>query len=237
MTNSTNLVLSDIRKKLFEMQDKDYRNFHSALMPTVNKELVIGVRTPLLRYFAKNMKGSRERELFLQALPHKYYEENNLHAFFIEQEKDIDNCIALLDEFLPYVDNWATCDMMNPKVLLKEKEKLIETIKKWLTSPHTYVIRFGLKMLMTGFLGDDFSEEYLELAASVHSEEYYVNMMIAWFFATALTKQYDSALKFIEQKKLSPFCRNKAISKACDSFLVPKERKLQLKAMRCKYQS
>ncbi len=227
-----NAILRSITEKLFEMQDLSYRDFHSALMPSVRKDLVIGVRTPALRLFAKSMKSSRERELFLSTLPHKYYEENNLHAFLIEQEKDMRQCLVLLDEFLPYVDNWATCDMMNPKVLGKDKKTLLAKIHEWMSSSETYTVRYGLRMLMVHFLDEDFCEEYLELAAGIRSQEYYVNMMIAWFFATALTKQYDCAIKFIERKKLPVFCHNKAISKACESFCVPEDRKMYIKSFK-----
>lgn len=232
MTACKTYLCEKIQEQLFSMQDEKYRNFHSRLMPSVKKELVIGIRTPDLRAFAKKLAGSDERQIFLSSLPHKYYDENNLHAFLIEQEKDIAECIRLIDEFLPYVDNWATCDMMNPKVLKKDKTLLYHKIKEWLSSDKTYTIRYGIRMLMSHFLDKDLSEDCLSLAASVVSEEYYVNMAVAWFFATALTKNYDAAIKHIEERKLSPFCHNKAISKACDSFCVSNEKKAYLKTLR-----
>ncbi len=232
MTADKNAVCEKIRQQLFSMRDEKYRSFHSHLIPTVEKELVIGVRTPKLRAFAKSLSGTDDRTLFVEALPHKYYDENNLHAFFIEQEKEVSKCISLIDEFLPFVDNWATCDMMNPKALKKDKALLLEKIKEWLASDRTYTIRYGIRMLMAHFLDKDFSEEHLSLTAAVVSEEYYVNMAVAWFFATALTKQYACAVRYIEEKKLSPFCHNKAISKACDSFCVSVERKAYLKTLK-----
>jgi len=221
-----------LRAQLFLMQDEKYRDFHSRLMPTVPKELVIGVRTPTLRSFAKSLAGTEERKAFLSSLPHKYYDENNLHAFLIEQEKDMEKCLQLLDAFLPHVDNWATCDMMNPKVLGKNKTRLLEKSLEWVASDKVYTARFGIRMLMVHFLGEDFKKDYLDIVASIRSDEYYVNMMIAWFFATALTKQYYTAVKYIENRKLSTFCHNKAISKACDSFCIDKNTKEYLKKLR-----
>ena len=232
MTAGKAAVCENIRRELFGMRDEKYRDFHSRLIPTVKKELVIGVRTPDLRSFSKSLKDTEEREAFLSCLPRKYYDENNLHAFFIEQEKDFGKCVSLIEEFLPYVDNWATCDMMNPKALKKDKPKLHEKIADWLFSDRTYTVRYGLRMLMVHFLDGDFSQEYLSLAASVVSDEYYVNMAVSWFFATALTKQYETAVKYIEQKRLPPFCHNKAISKACDSFCVSGERKAYLRTLK-----
>ena len=229
-----NVLAAEIRGELFEMQDKAYKEFHKKLIPTVDEDLIIGIRTPILRSYAKSFMNSEKREIFLKILPHKYYEENNLHAFLIEQEKDFENCVTLLDIFLPHVDNWATCDMMNPKVFCKTQARLLEKIKEWLLAEDIYTVRFGLRMLMVHFLDGDFKEEYLYLAASVRSEEYYVNMMIAWYFATALTKRYEEALPFIKEKRLSKWCHNKAISKACDSFLIEKDKKEYLKEFRIK---
>ena len=223
-----------IRNALFEMQDMQYRDFHSKLIPNIDKERIIGVRTPVLRKYAKELSGSAEMRSFLEDLPHFYYEENNLHAFFIEQEKDFKNCVAEIDRFLPYIDNWETCDMMSPKVLAKNKSALYEKILFWISTGREYTVRYGLKELMTHFLDKEFKPEYLETAASVHSDEYYVNMMVAWLFATALTKQYDAALPYIENKRLSDWCHNKAISKACDSFRVERAKKEYLKTLRIK---
>ncbi len=229
-----NDLAAEIRGELFGMQDEDYKNFHKKLMPTVDEKLIIGIRTPTLRSYAKCFKNTEKRKLFIEMLPHKYYEENNLHAFLIEQEKDFDCCVALLDRFLPCVDNWATCDMMNPKVLSQNKDRLLDKIKEWLLASDIYTVRFGLRMLMVHFLDNDFKEEYLSLAASLRSEEYYVNMMIAWYFATALTKRYEETLPFIKEKRLSKWCHNKAISKACDSFQIEKDKKEYLKSLRIK---
>ncbi|MBE6622588.1 MAG: DNA alkylation repair protein [Ruminococcaceae bacterium] len=231
MDNQKLLLAAEIRGELFKMADSSYKDFHSKLIPTVNKDMIIGVRTPDLRKFAKTLKKTKKRILFLDCLPHKYYDENNLHAFLIEQEKDFTICLSELNRFLPYVDNWATCDMMNPKALKKDKEALLFQIRNWIYSENLYTVRFGLKMLMDHFLDEDFSESYLELAASVKSEEYYINMMISWFFATALAKRYEQTLPFIKEKRLSKFCNNKTISKACDSLRISKERKVHLKTL------
>ena len=232
MTNMPKRTEEKLRAQLFSMQDEKYRSFHSRLMPTVPKELVIGVRTPALRSFAKSLADSDEREFFLSVLPHRYYDENNLHAFFIEQEKDTEKCLGLLDVFLPFVDNWATCDMMNPKALGKNKNRLFEKSLEWIASDKVYTVRYGIRMLMVYFLGEDFKKGCLDIVASIRSDEYYVNMMIAWFFATALTKQYSHAVRYIEERKLSTFCHNKAISKACDSFCIDKKTKEYLKSLR-----
>lgn len=234
MDNQKFLLAAEIRGELFKIADTNYRDFHSKLIPTVDKDHIIGVRTPDLRKFAKSLENSDKREIFLELLPHTYYDENNLHAFFIEQEKDFSSCVSELNRFLPYVDNWATCDMMNPKVLKKDKKALLCLINKWINSTDIYTVRFGLKMLMDYFLDEDFSADYLELAATVKSDEYYINMMIAWFFATALTKRYDETLPFIKNMRLSEFCHNKTISKACESLRISKDKKEYLKTLRIK---
>lgn len=225
-------VEQSIREKLFSLADEDYRDFHSRLMPNIKKELVVGVRTHTLRKYAKSLAGTEEREAFLSLLPHKYYDENNLHAFLVEQERDKDKCFALLDAFLPHVDNWATCDMMRPAAITKDKPYLFKRSIEWISSFHTYTKRYGIKMLMEHFLDDDFAPECLEAVADVSSDEYYVNMAVAWFFATALTKRYDESVKYIEERRLSPFCHNKTISKACDSFCIDGEKKAYLKKLR-----
>jgi len=224
---------ADISNDLFRMGDAEYRRFTSKLMPTVPFEKVIGVRTPLLRGYAKEMDLSLAKE-FLENLPHTYYEENNLHAFLLERINDYDECVAELDRFLPYIDNWATCDMMRPKVLGKHKDLLLEDIKRWLKSNDVYAIRFAIEMLMVHFLEDAFSEEYPHLVASVKSEEYYIKMMQAWYFATALAKQYSSAVRYLEEELLDPWVHNKTISKACESFRVSEERKTYFKSLRKK---
>lgn len=224
--------MTEIQQRLFALQDAGYRDFHAALMPTVDKALVIGVRMPALRALAKELKGTELAADFMAALPHKYYEENNLHAALIGHIRDFDACIAAVERFLPYVDNWATCDMMNPKALTKDKAALLERIRLWLQSGHTYTVRFGMEMLMNHFLEEDFREEYPALVASVQSEEYYVRMMQAWYFATALAKQYEAAVTYLEQRRLGAWVHNKTIQKARESFRVSQEQKEYLKSLK-----
>lgn len=214
------------------MQDLEYKAFHSKLMPTIEEDIIIGIRIPVLRKFANEIAKSDEAEKFIADLPHAYYEENNLHAFVLEKTKDFDLAVKLTEEFLPYIDNWATCDMFSPKVFKKNKDKILELAKKWMKSKHTYTVRYGIGVMMRYFLDEDFKEEYLKLVASVKSEEYYVNMMIAWYFATALAKQYESAVKYIEQKRLGVWVHNKTIQKAVESYRVPKETKEYLRTLR-----
>lgn len=229
-------IMSDVenvvRDRLFAMQDLGYKDFQAKLMPTIEPEVIIGVRTPKLRKFAKEFSKMPEAEEFLKLLPHKYYEENNLHGFLLEMMKDYDRLIYELDRFLPYVDNWATCDLMRPKVFHRHLPQLLENIKDWIRSEHTYTIRFGLEMLMSFYLDEHFEPEYLELAASVRSEEYYVNMMTAWFFATALAKQYDAALPYIEARRLDKWTHNKAIRKSVESYRITPEQKIYLKSLK-----
>lgn len=224
--------MTEIQQRLFALQDAGYRDFHAALMPTVDKALVIGVRMPALRALAKGLKGTELAADFMAALPHKYYEENNLHAALIGHIRDFDACMAAVERFLPYVDNWATCDMMNPKALAKDKAALLERIRLWLQSGHTYTVRFGMEMLMNHFLEEDFREEYPALVASVRSEEYYVRMMQAWYFATALAKQYEAAVTYLEQRRLGAWVHNKTIQKARESFRVSQEQKEYLKSLK-----
>lgn len=223
-----------IQTRLFELQDLKYKDFHCKLMPTVAREAVIGVRTPELRRLAKELSKTPESAEFLKVLPHKYYEENNLHGFLIEMIKDYDQCVAALDAFLPYVDNWATCDMMCPKVLGRHPEELLEQIKAWLADNHTYTIRFGLGMLMGFYLDENFKPELIEFAAEVTSNEYYVNMMIAWYFATALTKQYSVTVPYIERHRLDKWLHNKAIQKAIESKRITDEKKAYLRSLKDK---
>lgn len=231
------MTIEDIRKMLFELQDMGYRDFHSRLMPTIDKTTIIGVRTPELRRLAGKLYKETtedERSCFMKDLPHKYYEENNLHGFFIEKEKDYDACIKLLDEFLPFVDNWATCDLMNPKVFAKNHDRLIEDIKRWINSEHTYEVRFAIGMLMGHYLDEDFCTDYLTLATSVVTDEYYINMMTAWYMATALAKQYDEAVKLIEQNILPVWVHNKSIQKAIESNRISKDIKDYLRTLKRK---
>lgn len=224
--------MTEIQQRLFALQDAGYRDFHAALMPTVDKALVIGVRMPALRALAKELKGTEPAADFMAQLPHKYYEENNLHAALIGHIRDFDACMAAVERFLPYVDNWATCDMMNPRALAKDKAALLERIRLWLQSGHTYPVRFGMGMLMNHFLEEDFREEYPALVASVRSEEYYVRMMQAWYFATALAKQYEAAVTYLEQRRLGAWVHNKTIQKARESFRVSQEQKEYLKSLK-----
>ena len=223
--------MTEIQAHLFAMQDEGYRAFQCRLMPTVDAETVIGVRTPQLRKYAKTIANSSVAKPFLQALPHRYYEENNLHAFLIEEIKEFDTCVEALNTFLPYVDNWATCDSMNPKILGKHKAELLAVIENWLSSLDTYTVRFGIKLLMTWFLDADFLPEYLQKVATVNSEEYYIKMMISWYFATALAKQYELTLPYLQEHRLSPWIHAKTIQKATESYRLTKEQKLYLKTL------
>ena len=228
-----------VRDRLFALQDLKYKDFHSRLMPTIDKELVIGVRTPELRKFAKELSKTDMAEAFLGTLPHKYYEENNLHAFLLCEIKDFALLIARLNEFLPFVDNWATCDMMRPKNFAKNKEKLLPEIERWMQSAEPYTVRFGIEMLMIHFLDEDFDIKFPQSVAEIRSDEYYVKMMQAWYFATALAFQYEAVLPFIEKKALDDWTHNKAIQKAVESYRITDEQKLFLKQFKdfdsCKY--
>ena len=222
----------DIEKELFELQDIEYREFQCSLMPTVSKDKVIGVRIPYLRKMAKDLHKSPVAEDFMNKLPHKYYEEYNLHGFLIEKINDFDATVKRLDEFLPYVDNWATCDSVSLKVLGKYPERLKSKIYEWLSSEHTYTVRYAIKMLMTHFLDERFNEAYMKSIAKIRREEYYIKMMIAWYFATAFAKQYETSVKYLENKELDPWVHNKAIQKATESFRVTGEAKKYLKTLR-----
>ena len=224
----------EIRQRLFAMQDTDYREFQVKLIPTVDPGKVVGVRTPQLRKLAKELSRDPDAGNFLEDLPHEYFDENQLHAFLISEMKDFDSCILKTERFLPQIDNWATCDQLSPKVFKKHRPELLEYIKRWIRSEDTYIIRFSVGMLMQHFLDEDYSEEYPELVSSVRSEEYYVNMMIAWYFATALAKQYDSVLPFIESGRLDPWTHNKAIQKAAESFRITPEQKAYLRTLKRK---
>lgn len=223
----------DIRKRLFEMQDLKYRDFQAKLMPTIDKNTIIGVRTPALRQFAKELK-KEGTENFLDSLPHEYYEENNLHGFVISEIKDYGEAVRRMNEFLPYIDNWATCDSTSPKVFKKHKAELLREIDRWLASDRVYTIRFGVEMLMSHFLDEDFNVEYAEKVAKVKNEDYYVKMMVAWYFATALAKQYDSIIPYIENRVLEPWTHNKTIQKAIESYRISDEQKAYLRTLKCK---
>lgn len=224
----------EIRKELFKLQDQKYRDFQSKLIPTVDPDTVIGVRTPELRKYAKKLAKQEDITEFLDDLPHHYFDENQLHAFIISEIKDYEQCINQLCRFLPFVDNWATCDQMSPKVFKKHRQELLEYIKEWIGSGETYTIRFAIGMLMEHFLEEDFDPAYLELVADVRTEEYYVNMMIAWYFATALAKQYEAVLPFIENQRLDTWTHNKAIQKSVESYRITAEQKEYLKSLKVK---
>ncbi len=226
--------MTDIQKRLFELQDREYKDFNSRLIPTVDPELVIGVRTPELRRLGKSLAKEPDIDIFLRSLPHTYYEENNLHGFIIETIKDFDKCVEALDAFLPYVDNWATCDQMSPRALKKNPAKLLDKVRQWIASGKVYTVRFGIGVLMRYYLDDGFLPDYLEMAADIKSDEYYINMMIAWYFATALAKQYEAALPYIEKERLEPWTHNKAIQKAVESRRITEEKKAYLRTLKRK---
>lgn len=228
------MILDGIRNELFKMQDIAYRDFNSKLIPTVDKSLFVGVRTPELRKYAKQLAKREDIEDFLNLLPHKYFDENQLHAFIVSEIKDFKSCVDRVNEFLPYVDNWATCDQLSPKVFKKHHKELITYIKEWLESDKVYTVRFGIGMLMEHFLDENFDINYLETVSNIRSDEYYVNMMIAWYFATALAKRYESVLPFIENRRLEIWTHNKAIQKAVESYRISTDRKTYLKELKVK---
>ncbi len=219
-------------KELFGLQDVWYRDFESRLVPTVDGERIIGIRTPALRNFARQVKNTPEAKRFLGSLPHYYLEENSLHGFLIEFIRDYDECVAALDLFLPFVDNWATCDGISPKVFAKYPERLIEDVKRWLSAKDIYTVRFALKTLMNYFLDKGFKPEYLSLAAETPCDEYYLSMMTAWFFATALAKQYESALPYLNEYRLDRQTHNRTIQKALESYRISNEQKAYLKTLK-----
>ncbi len=229
------MTQTKIQKLLFEFQDISYKEFQSALVPNISKDMVIGVRIPHLRKLAKEISKQSSYNEFMQSLPHTYHEENHLHTFLIEEIKDCKECLNVLDNFLPYIDNWAVCDSLSPKALKKDLNLLLEYIEKWIKSPKEYVCRFGILSLMRYFLEDKtFKEEYLDMVSQIKSEYYYVKMMQAWFFATALSKQYDATIKKLQQNKLSIWVHNKSIQKAIESKRISFEQKKELKQLRIK---
>ena len=226
------MVTEAIKEKLKSLQDIRYRNFQAGLIPTVDNDKVIGVRTPELRKLAKEMSKRDDADDFLNDLPHEYFDEDQLHAFMVSGIKDFDECISEVGRFLPYINNWATCDQMTPKVFGRHKEELLPHVRKWIDSGETYIIRFGVKMLMSYFLGDEFDMEYADLVAGIKSEEYYVNMMRAWYFATALAYNYDEVVPLIENKELDRWTHNKAIQKSVESYRITAEQKEYLKTLK-----
>lgn len=224
----------NIEKILFENHDENYKKFHSALIPNIDKSKIIGVRVPVMRKIAKDFFKQNCYSDFLSELPHKYYEENCIHAFLIEQTKNFDLCIKLLDDFLPFVDNWATCDFITPKVFKKNTDALLDKIFIWLQSNNVYTIRFAIRMIMNFYLEENFKENYLETVSKINSDEYYVIMMQAWFFATALAKQYNSAVRYLEKDLLPKKVHIKTIQKAVESLRITKEQKDYLRTLRQK---
>ena len=221
-----------VLNSLKAQEDKDFKEFQSKLVPNIDPATIIGVRTPQMKQIAKQYFGTKEGDAFLKKLPHKYYEENMVHFFMIAMIKDFDECTAAVEEFLPYIDCWPVCDQSSPKVYKKNHDKLLPFIKKWIGSEHVYTARFGMRMLMNEFLDADFKKEYLKLVADKQGEDYYLKMMIAWYFATALAKQYDAAIIYIEKHKLDPWVHRKAIQKAVESYRVTEEHKIYLKNLK-----
>ena len=223
--------MTNIQSDLFSLRDEKYAEFSSKLMPGITRENVIGVRTPDLRKYARELPESIAQD-FIKKLPHKYFEENQLHAFILSVVREFDVCIKMIDEFLPYIDNWATCDQLLPRSFAKHTDELLKYIKQWIKSKHTYTVRFGIGQLMRFYLGDKFDIYYAEMVAKIKSDEYYVNMMRAWYFATALAKNYDEILPFIENRVLDNWTHNKAIQKAIESYRVSDEHKKVLRKLK-----
>ena len=221
-----------VYEELCKYKDDKYRDFQSNLVPNISKDTILGVRTPDMRKIAKDMFNTDEGKKFLKKLPHKYYEENLVHFFMIAMIKDFDECVKETERFLPYIDCWPVCDQSSPKAFKKKHDELLPLIKKWIDSDHVYTSRFGMRMLMNEFLGEDFKPEYLKWVASKKGEDYYLKMMVAWYFATALAKQYDATIPFFEKHVLDDWCHKKAIQKAVESFRVTDEHKEYLKSLR-----
>ena len=219
-------------KQLFSLQDIAYGDFQAKLMPTIDRKSIIGVRTPAIRKLAKQVAKTDDARAFISQLPHRYYEENNLHAFIIEQSRDFNEALRLTNQFLPYIDNWATCDSFTPKVFGKHPDELLTAIGGWIESSHTYTVRYAIRMLMAFFLDERFKPEYAQMVAAVKSEEYYIKMMIAWYFATASAKQYDTIISFISNRSLDPWTHNKAIQKAIESYRISNEQKEELRKLK-----
>ena len=226
------MTVTEIQARLFELKDDKYADFQRKLIPNRPSETIVGIRTPELRKLAKELYKEGDTDGFLSDLPHKYFDEDQLHAFIISLKKDYDKAIDRVERFLPYIDNWATCDQLSPKIFKKHRHELLNHIRKWLDSDRTYTIRFGVGMLMEHYLDEDFSPEYPEMVSKLRSEEYYVNMMIAWYFATALAKQYDTALPYIEGQRLDKWTHNKTIQKAVESYRITAEQKEYLKSLK-----
>ncbi|MBQ6125546.1 MAG: DNA alkylation repair protein [Erysipelotrichaceae bacterium] len=218
--------------RLIGVKDDAYREFQAKLVPNISPETILGVRTPDMRKIARELFESPERNAFLNDLPHRYYEENLIHFFVISMIKDFDECVEAVEAFLPYVDCWPVSDQATPKAFAKNHQKLLPYIRKWIASDHVYTARFGIRMLMNEFLGDDFKDEYPELVANKKGDDYYLKMMIAWYFATALAKKYNETIPFFEQRRLDEWVHRKAIQKAVESYRVSDEHKEYLKSLR-----
>ena len=224
--------MTEIQSRLAALAEPDFAAFAAKLIPNIPPETILGVRTPALRKLARELRGSDLARAFLDELPHAYFEENCLHAFFLEQIKDFDECLAGVERFLPFLDNWATCDSMSPPVFRKHREELLPPVRRWLASGQTYTIRYGIKLLMDHFLDGDFQPEYLHTVSVIESEEYYVNMMRAWYFATALAKQWESTLPYLQEGRLDAWTHNKTIQKAVESYRISPEQKQLLRGLR-----
>ncbi|MBP5448196.1 MAG: DNA alkylation repair protein [Treponema sp.] len=221
--------MDSIQKTLRQMADPKTAAFTSRIIPNVDPKTILGIKTPELRALAKELRANQK---FLSDLPHKYFEENQLHGFVVSGIKDFDLCVAELERFLPFIDNWATCDQTSPVCFKKNRAALLPLIKKWIKSKRVYTVRFAIGMLMRHFLDEDFAPEYLEMVAAVKSDEYYIKMEVAWYFAEALAKQWDAALPYIKAKRLEAWTHNKAIQKARESFKISDERKELLKGLK-----
>ncbi len=230
--NRIDIMRSRIRHDLEAVSDPSYRSFSAKLSPDLDPETLIGVRTPQLKAYAKQLAKQEDCELFLQDLPHRYFEENQLHSFIISAIKDYGTCLDYVCRFLPYVNNWAVCDQMSPKVFAKHREELLEQIRIWINAGHTYTVRFAILCLMRWYLDEDFDPAYPRMVSEVRSGEYYVNMMIAWYFATALAKQYDAVIPYLQENRLSVWCHNKTIRKAAESFRITDEQKAYLRTLK-----
>ena len=224
----------DITEQLFMLKDEKYKEFHSRLMPDIEPDRIIGIRVPVLRRLARELVKNGEAGEFIKVLPHFYYEENNLHAFILEEIKDYDTLISELDRFLPFIDNWATCDSLRPRIFWKNTERLIDDAERWMNSSDEFTVRFGIEAMMLYFLGGNFKKAYPERIAAIKSDKYYINMMLAWYFATALAKQWEAVIPFIENGLLSDWVHNKTIQKAIESYRITPEQKKYLRALRRK---
>jgi len=233
-SNLSELVCKAVKKGLFELQNKNYKEFQSKLIPTISPDKIIGVRTPALRIYAKDFAKTPNAEIFMDTLPHDYFEEYAIHGFLIENLKDFDEVIRRLDALLPYIDNWANCDQLTPKVFKKNTEKLLPHVMRWIESDFVYMKRFGIRMLMCFYLDEKFDVAFLETISVIRSDEYYIKMMVAWYFATALAKQFDAALPYITERKLDVWTHNKAIQKSIESYRITAEQKAFLRELKIK---